>query len=81
MTKQPSKEPPSAKNSPALNESQDQTIRSVPDQAAQVQQSSACKATPSAVGSDIWECTQCGLYGPWEGVICANCGTRAKPKS
>jgi hypothetical protein len=60
--------------------SEDKTIPSLPDNAAQAQKSSDCKATPSAAGSDIWECTQCGLYGPWEGVICENCGTRAKPE-
>ncbi len=74
-------EPNSPKDSPALNQPQGQTIRPVPDDAAQARDGSACKATPIAAGSDIWECCQCGLYGPWDGVICENCGTRAEPKS
>ena len=62
-------EPDSAKDIPASNRF---------DGAAQVEKNSACKATQSAADPNNWECTQCGLYGPWEGVICANCGTRAE---
>jgi hypothetical protein len=46
---------------------------------AQSKERSACAPNPDATGN--WECTQCGLYGPWEGVICMNCGTRAKAES
>lgn len=26
-----------------------------------------------------WICSQCGLKGPWNGVICLNCGNREEP--
>jgi 5-methylcytosine-specific restriction endonuclease McrA len=26
-----------------------------------------------------WLCSQCGSYGPWDGVICRNCGNREEP--
>jgi len=61
------------------NESQSQATASVPDNPAQSKESIPCVAKPDAAGN--WECTQCGLYGPWDGVICMNCGTRSETKS
>lgn len=26
-----------------------------------------------------WQCSQCGSYGPWDGIICRNCGNREEP--
>jgi len=26
-----------------------------------------------------WQCSRCGLYGPWDGIICRNCGNREAP--
>jgi hypothetical protein len=26
-----------------------------------------------------WQCSRCGLYGPWDGIICRSCGNREAP--
>ena len=26
-----------------------------------------------------WLCSRCGCYGPWDGIICRNCGNREEP--
>ena len=26
-----------------------------------------------------WQCSQCGFYGPWDGIICRSCGNREEP--
>ena len=26
-----------------------------------------------------WQCSQCGSYGPWDGIICRTCGNREEP--
>jgi hypothetical protein len=27
-----------------------------------------------------WQCSNCGSYGPWNGIVCGNCGNREEPE-
>jgi HNH endonuclease len=68
-------------NSPAaFVESQGWTIHSVSGNIAYVNDGRVRGIVPNVAGPHhSWQCSRCGLYGPWDGIICRSCGNREAP--
>jgi len=68
-------------NSPAASiASQGWTIHSVRGNVAYVHDGLVGGVVPNvAHPHSSWQCSQCGFYGPWDGIICRSCGNREEP--
>jgi 5-methylcytosine-specific restriction endonuclease McrA len=68
-------------HSPAASiESQGWKIHSVHGNIAYVHDGLVGGVVPNVARPDpSWQCSQCGFYGPWDGIICRTCGNREAP--
>jgi hypothetical protein len=69
-------------NSPAASvESQGWKIHSVTGNIAYVHDGRVGGVIPNVANPHrSWQCSQCGFYGPWDGIICRTCGNREEPE-
>jgi 5-methylcytosine-specific restriction endonuclease McrA len=68
-------------NSPAaFSTSQGWKIHSVTGNIAHVHDGIVGGMIPNVANPhESWRCSQCGFFGPWDGIICRTCGNREEP--